>query len=360
MNNNTYCVIMAGGIGSRFWPISTEETPKQFLDILGTGTSFIRQTFERFKAVCPDENFLVVTSIEYKELVLEQIPELKSEQVLTEPYRRNTAPCIAYANAWIKKRNPEASIVVTPADHLVLKQEEFVQVIKKGLQFVDSNDSLLTLGIKPHRPETGYGYIQLSDESDKTLGVIESVKTFTEKPNLELAKVFFESGEFFWNSGIFLWSLKSIDTAFSENLPEVKNLFDSVQDKISTEEEVSAIDKIYNGCPNISIDYGIMEKANNVFVLTADFGWSDLGTWSSLYEHSTKDSNNNAINTGKVLSYDSKNCVVNLPNNKLAVIQGLDDFIVAESNNCLLICPKSDEQQIRKFSSDIIAEYGKS
>ena len=218
---------------------------------------------------------------------------------------------------------------------------------------------MLTLGIKPHRPETGYGYIQVEDDSPKVLGEVEPVKTFTEKPNLELAKVFFESGEFFWNSGIFIWSLPSINNAFGSYLPEVKKLFDSVDDKISTPEEESAINDIYNECTNISIDYGVMEKANNVYVLTADFGWSDLGTWSSLYEHSNKDDNNNAINTGKVLSYDSKNCVVNLPDNKMAVIQGLDDFIVAESHNCLLICPKSNEQQIRQFSADIIAEYGK-
>ncbi len=358
MDNSTYCVIMAGGIGSRFWPISREETPKQFLDILGTGRTLIQQTYDRFTPICPAGNFLVVTSIEYKQVVLEQLPDLKSEQVLTEPYRRNTAPCIAYANAWIKKRNPEASIVVTPADHLILKPEEFINVITQGINFIKENDALLTLGIKPHRPETGYGYIQVNDESSNILGEIEPVKTFTEKPNLELAKVFFESGEFFWNSGIFLWSIKSIDTAFNLHLPDVKALFDGIQDKISTPDEVEAIKTIYHGCDNISIDYGVMEKANNVFVLTADFGWSDLGTWSSLYEHSNKDENNNAINTGKVLSYDSKNCVVNLPDQKMAIIQGLDDYIVAESHDCLLICPKSEEQHIRQFSADIIAEFG--
>ena len=356
---DTYCVIMAGGIGSRFWPISREETPKQFLDILGTGRTFIQQTFDRFSPICPAENFLVVTSVEYKQLVLDQLPDLKAEQVLTEPYRRNTAPCIAYANAWIKKRNPQASIVVTPADHLVLKPEEFVDTINQGLDFVKNNDSLLTLGIKPHRPETGYGYIQVSEDSNKQLREIEVVKTFTEKPNLELAKAFYESGEFFWNSGIFLWSLKEIDKAFEAHLPEVKNLFERVRDKISTEEETESIASIYQECPNISIDYGIMEKANNVSVLTAEFGWSDLGTWSSLYEHSHKDENNNAINTGKVLTYGSKNCVVNLPKDKKAVIQGLDDYIVAESHNCLLICPKSNEQQIRQFSADIVSEFGK-
>ncbi len=359
MTGKTYCVIMAGGIGSRFWPISREETPKQFLDILGTGRTFIQQTYDRFSSLCPAENFLVVTSVEYKEMVLEQLPSLKQEQVLTEPFRRNTAPCIAYANAWIQKRNPEASIIVTPADHLILKQDDFISVVSKGLDFVDNNEALLTIGIKPHRPETGYGYIQVGDDSPRTLGEIEPVKTFTEKPNLELAKVFFESGEFFWNSGIFIWSLASINSAFDQYLPDVKNLFDSIDSEINTHNEENAIKEIYQECPNISIDYGVMEKASNVSVLTADVGWSDLGTWSSLYEHSSKDDNNNAINTGKVLAYDSKNCVVNLPNDKMAVIQGLDGYIVAESHNCLLICPKSNEQQIRQFSADIISEYGK-
>ncbi len=355
--NNRYCVIMAGGIGSRFWPLSRQETPKQFLDILGTGRTLIQQTFDRFSKICPAENFLVVTSLEYKDIVLEQLPLLKTNQVLTEPYRRNTAPCIAYANAWINKKNPQASIIVTPADHLILKQDDFESTVLKGIEFVENNDSLLTLGIKPHRPETGYGYIQVNDDSKKEIGTIEPVKTFTEKPNLELAKVFFESGEFFWNSGIFIWTLKSITKAFENYLNDIKLLFDNIQTKINTNEEQEAIKGIYTDCKNISIDYGIMEKADNVYVLTADVGWSDLGTWSSLYEHSSKDESNNAINTGQVLTYESTNCIVNIPNNTKAVIQGLDDYIIAQSNNCLLICPKKNEQQIRQFTADISSQY---
>ncbi len=355
--NNRYCVIMAGGIGSRFWPLSRQETPKQFLDILGTGRTLIQQTFDRFSNICPAENFLVVTSLEYKVIVLEQLPLLKPNQVLTEPYRRNTAPCIAYANAWINKQNPNASIIVTPADHLILKQQDFELSIRKGVEFVEETDALLTLGIKPHRPETGYGYIQINDDSKKILGEIEPVKTFTEKPNLELAKVFFESGEFFWNSGIFIWTIKSINDAFNKYLSEVKCLFDSIYDKIDTELEQESIKSIYTDCKNISIDYGIMEKASNVYVLTADVGWSDLGTWSSLYEHSSKDESNNAINTGKVLSYESTNCIVNIPNDTKAVIQGLNDYIIAESNNCLLICPKENEQLIRQFTADIASQF---
>jgi len=358
MQNNTYCVIMAGGIGSRFWPISRKETPKQFLDILGTGRTFIQQTYDRFLPVCNPENFLVVTSIEYKDIVLEQLPDLKPEQILTEPYRRNTAPCVAYANAWINGKDKNANIIVSPADHLILKQEEFIDEIKKGLEFVNNNDSLLTLGMKPTRPETGYGYIQIDDNSDKVLGRIEPVKTFTEKPNLELAKVFYESGEFFWNSGIFLWSLKSINDAFDKYLPEVKSLFDKIENDIHTDNEINAVNKTYNECKNISIDYGVMEKADNVCVLTADFGWSDLGTWSSLYEHSTKDEFDNAINTGDAILYDAEDCIVNLPKGKKAVIQGLNGYIVAESNGCILICQKDNEQQIRKYSNDIQTEFG--
>ncbi len=357
MTNNTYCVIMAGGIGSRFWPISREETPKQFLDILGTGRTLIQQTYDRFLPICSPEKFIVVTSKEYKKIVLEQLPELKAQQVLTEPFRRNTAPCIAYANAWIKKQDPKASVVVTPADHLILKQEEFVRVINKGIDFIKNNNSLLTLGIKPHRPETGYGYIQIAEDSPNVIGEIKPVKTFTEKPNLELAKIFFESGEFFWNSGIFIWSIKAIDAAFNTYLPDVKILFDGLEDKINTPQQENAIENIYADCDNISIDYGVMEKADNVCVLTADFGWSDLGTWSSLFEHSGKDENNNALNTGKVLMYDSSDCVVNLPQQKKAVIQGLKDYIIAESNNCLLICPKTNEQHIRQFSADIASQF---
>ncbi len=357
MNKNTYCIIMAGGIGSRFWPLSRKETPKQFLDILGIGKTLIQQTYDRFTSFCLPENFLIVTGEEYKEHVLKQLPEIKEEQVLTEPFRRNTAPCIAYACSWIRTKKQEANIIVTPADHLILDQKEFENKINIGLKFVDENDSILTLGINPSRPETGYGYIQISQKETKSSDEIVNVKTFTEKPNSELAKVFFESGEFFWNSGIFLWSLKTITKAFKTYLPEMYELFNSVENKINTPEQQSAINSIYSQCDNISIDYGIMEKAQNVNVLTADFGWSDLGTWSSLFDHSSKDKNNNAINTGKVLTYDSQNCIVNLPKNKKAIIEGLDSFIIAENKDCLLICRKDKEQQIRHFTDDLNSEF---
>ncbi|TAJ13545.1 mannose-1-phosphate guanylyltransferase [Marinilabiliaceae bacterium JC017] len=358
MKENTYCVIMAGGIGSRFWPISQTSSPKQFLDILGTGETLIQQTFKRFRPICPIANFVIVTSAEYKATVLKQIPELNPEQVLAEPARRNTAPCIAYANTIIKSKNPKATIIVTPADHLILNEDEFRNNLVKGIEFVTKKDALLTLGIKPHKPETGYGYIQLDNTlEDKNIN-FKKVKTFTEKPNLEMAKVFFESGEFYWNSGIFIWSLNSIDKAFHTHLPEVQSLFDQAAPFIGTHKENKTINDAYLECKNISIDYGVMEKASNVYVQTASFGWSDLGTWSSLHEYSEKDINNNALISGKILLYDSKDCIVHLPNKKLAVIQGLSNYIVVESKNALLICPKENEQQIKQFTTDVKTEFG--
>lgn len=349
---NNYCVIMAGGIGSRFWPQSKTDYPKQFLDILGTGRSLIRQTFERFLKICPQENFYIVTNKSYKDLVLQQIPELKPEQVLCEPLRRNTAPCIMYSNYEIGKRNKNARIIVAPSDHLILKEEEFIGIIKNGLDFVENDDVLLTLGIQPSRPDTGYGYIQVDNKGD---GVINKVKTFTEKPDIEMAKFFLESGEFFWNSGIFLWSLASINKAFKEYLPDVYDLFSEEHDIV---DEDVFINTTYSNSPNISIDYGVMEKANNVYVYKSDFGWSDLGTWGSLYDTASKDGAGNALIGSHVLQYNTNNCIVSAAKDKLVVVQGLDDFIVIDSGESLLICKKSEEQQIRKFVNDIKIKFG--
>ncbi|WP_430813883.1 mannose-1-phosphate guanylyltransferase [Carboxylicivirga sp. RSCT41] len=357
MNNNTYCVIMAGGVGRRFWPLSTTETPKQFLDITGTGKSLLQQTFERFKPICPIENILIVTSKAYKDLVLEQLPEIVPEQVLAEPLRRNTAPCIAFANAVIKKKNPNANIVVTPSDHLIINEEVFREKIVNGLNFVEDKNILLTLGIKPSRPETGYGYIQVEHEN----GLPENfnkVKTFTEKPNLEMAKILLESGEFFWNSGIFIWSLASVEEAFEKHLREVATLFNNFYPAVATEAEEKALYDTYVDCRNISIDYGVMEKANNVYVQIVDFGWSDLGTWTSLHENSERSMDNNAVLSGKVLLYDTEDSVVHLPKGTTAVIQGLKDYIVVQSDKALLICPKTNEQQIRQFTTDLKTEFG--
>lgn len=357
--NNTYCVIMAGGIGSRFWPLSKSRMPKQFLDIMGTGRTFIQQTYDRFKKICPPENFYIVTSVDYKELVLSQLPELKEGQVLLEPLRRNTAPCIAYASYKIQTLNPDANIIVAPSDHLILKEDIFIEEIEKGLEFVEKNDALVTLGITPNRPETGYGYIQI--ESNSPVGSfsnLHKVKTFTEKPNLELAKIFLESGEFFWNSGIFIWSLKSILSAFEKHLSPVADLFRKGYKLYGTADEVSFLNKTYSECQNISIDYGVMEKASNVFVMCSDFGWSDLGTWGSLYDNLEKDEHQNVVSGENIMLYNSKGCIVNMPGDKLAVIQGLDGYIVVESEGTLLICKKEDEQQIRQFVNDVRLNKG--
>ena len=354
--SNNYCVIMAGGVGSRFWPFSTNNRPKQFLDFFGTGRSLLQMTYDRFLKVVPKEHILIASSSQYKDLVLEQLPDLKANQVLLEPARRNTAPCIAYAMHRIKAENPNANIVVSPSDHLILKEDEFVQTILNGLEYTKDHGDILTLGIKPSRPETGYGYIQVADlTSDRN---ILKVKTFTEKPNIELAKIFLESGDFFWNSGMFLWNVNTIIEAFDLYLNEMNRKFEGGAAFYGTEKEQEFIDSIYQSCTNISIDYAILEKAKNVHVLAANFGWSDLGTWGSVYEHSNKDAEKNVTLKCKTLFYDSKNNVVALPEGKLAVIQGLDGYIVAEADKALLICKKEEEQHIRQFVNDTKVKIG--
>ncbi len=361
-NCKNYCVIMAGGIGSRFWPLSTADRPKQFIDILGIGKTLLQLTFERFNRIMPAENVYIVTSENYKDLVLEQLPLLKESQVLLEPLRRNTAPCIAYATHKIMSICPTAKIVVSPSDHLILKEDLFLNEIDKGLQFAGENEVLLTLGIQPSRPETGYGYIQVNEKIDfNHYDNLYKVKTFTEKPDRAMAQVFVDTGEFYWNSGIFVWSVVAIQKAFEKYLPEVNALFENGKKLINTSDERSFINKTYSECPNISIDYGVMEKADNVYVLTADFGWSDLGTWGSLYENHPHDKNGNAISSKKIFTYETEGCIVNLPQEKIAVIQGLHDYIVVESQKTLLICRKNDEQQIRQFVADVmLAEENKS
>ncbi|MFC2137011.1 mannose-1-phosphate guanylyltransferase [Bacteroidota bacterium] len=360
MNENYYCVIMAGGIGSRFWPLSKISKPKQFLDILGTGKSLLQETFSRFEKICPNQNIYIVTNADYKELTLEQLPQISPDQVLLEPLRKNTAPCIAYASYKIQKLNPKATIVVAPSDHLILKLNEFTETISRGLEFASDQNALLTLGIKPNRPETGYGYIQINAEENGLNSHLYKVKTFTEKPDIKLANVFFESGEFYWNSGIFIWSVSSILEAFDNYLSDINYLFKNKFELFNTKDEDKAIENIYSECKSISIDYGVMEKANNVYVLCSDFGWSDLGTWGSLYEHSKKDKNKNAINAKNIFVYDSKNCIINMPENKLVVLQGLDDYVIAESDNVLLICKKEDEQEIKQYVNDVKRAKGDS
>ncbi len=357
--SNNYCVIMAGGIGSRFWPMSRTSHPKQFIDILGTGETLIQQTFRRFEKIIPKENIYIVTNEKYAELVKEQIPSIDEKQIISEPSRRNTAPCIAYGCYKINEMDPAANIVVAPSDHIILNEDSFTDIITSALDAVSKNDWLLTLGITPSRPDTGYGYIQFKDsdvypEDNR----IKKVKTFTEKPLLEMARQFLESGDFLWNSGIFIWSVKSILNAIETHLPELKDSFDKGKGLYNTEQEAEFIQQAYTTCKSISIDFGVMEKAENVYVLCSDFGWSDLGTWGSLYENRQKNDSGNAIVGKDVIMYDSQNCIINMPENKLVVIQGLNDYIVVDSQDILLICRKDDEQQIRQFVNDVRIEKG--
>ncbi len=349
---------MAGGIGSRFWPMSRNVHPKQFLDILGTGRTLIQQTYDRFLKICPKENIYIVTNEIYLDLVRKQLPDLSAQQILGEPHRKNTAPCIAYVSYKILKANPDANMVVAPSDHIILNQDSFVKAIDKALSFTEKRDCLLTLGIEPSRPDTGYGYIQFIDDKIEEQNKISKVKTFTEKPNLEMAKFFLQTGEFLWNAGIFIWNVKSIISAIHEFLPEMDMLFREGKDLYNTPQETSHIRKAYEQCTNISIDFGVMEKAKNVFVMSAAFGWSDLGTYGSLFEHIKHDANENAIVGKNVMVYDTKNCIINMPKDKLIVLQGLDDYIVVESENVLLVCRKKDEQQIRQFVNDVRINKG--
>lgn len=340
-----YCVIMAGGIGSRFWPLSKNNYPKQFLDVLGTGKSFIRATFERFLPLVPASNFLVVTNAAYKHLVLEQLPELGDDQVLCEPMRRNTAPCIAYATWHILSRCAEASVAVTPADHLVTNEREFQRVIGQGLDFVEGNrQALMTIGIKPSRPETGYGYIEV----DRLQKGIVPVKNFKEKPDLETAKRFLADGRYFWNSGIFLWSTDAIMAAFRRYLPDMAALFDEGRSAFGTPGEQAFIDRQFERCENISIDYGVMERSDSRFTVAADFGWSDIGTWGSLYTHAAHDEAGNAVG-GHAVVIDSRNSVVNIEPGYEAIVQGLDHCLVALRDHSLLVCRLDDEQQIKHW-----------
>lgn len=354
-NKNNFCVIMGGGIGSRFWPFSRETLPKQFLDFLGMGRSLLQMTFDRFKKIIPPENIFIMTNSMYAGLVKEQLHELKPEQILLEPARRNTAPCIAWASYHIRALHPEANIVVTPSDHLILKEDEFLEVVARGLQFVAKSAKLLTLGIKPNRPETGYGYIQIAEPVGDNF---YKVKTFTEKPGLELAKVFVESGEFYWNSGLFMWNVNTIIKAEEDLLPELATKLAAGAEVYGTPAEEQFINENFPACPNVSVDFGIMEKADNVYVSLGDFGWSDLGTWNSLYDLSPKDEKGNVTLKCQSLLYNCKDNIVVLPEGKLVVIDGLEGYLIAESDNALLICKKDKEHIIRTYVNDAQIKAG--
>ncbi|MEM7103184.1 MAG: mannose-1-phosphate guanylyltransferase [Bacteroidota bacterium] len=354
---NTYVAIMAGGIGSRFWPGSRTHRPKQFLDIMGVGKSLIRMTFERFLEVCPKENIYILTNELYKEQVLEHLPELTESQVLCEPSRNNTAPCIAYTAFKLQGLNPNANFIVAPSDHVILNEPAFVQTVNKALNFVAENQALVTLGIQPTRPDTGYGYINYSKDNDAD-GVHE-VFNFMEKPILEKAKEYLASGNFLWNAGIFIWNVNTIVDAFKLHAPDIFSIFSGIQSRLNTEEEQAVINEYYPKNPKISIDFAIMERADNVYTIPSDFGWSDLGTWNSLHvESSGKDDNNNLAFSDNVMLEESKNCLIRTPEDKLVVIRGLDNFIIVDEGDVLLIYPKSEEQDIKRVTGEVKEQTG--
>jgi mannose-1-phosphate guanylyltransferase len=356
MNKHHYVAIMAGGIGSRFWPKSRAGYPKQFLDILGVGKTLIQQTFERYSKLVPVENIYIVTSGEYAGTVQEQLPTLPPENILSEPSRKNTAPCIAYIAFKLAQKDPDALMMAAPADNLILDTDAFVKTATKAFDFVDSINALVTIGIKPTYPNTGYGYIQ--HEVPEVAPGVHEVKTFTEKPNLELAKTFITSGDFLWNAGIFTWKVKNVIAAFEKFLPEMYEVFAAEKNKFNTPEEKKAIENIYPQCTNISIDFGIMEKADNVFVIPASFSWSDLGTWNSAWDNTEKDEQNNALTGSNIMIIDAKNCVVNAPNNKLIVLQGLEDYIVVDTKDVLLVCKREKEQEIKEYVAEVKKNKG--
>jgi mannose-1-phosphate guanylyltransferase len=355
-NKNTYIAIMAGGIGSRFWPLSRVNHPKQFLDILGTGKTLIQHTFERFARLVPVENIYVVTANEYLNVTQEQLPLIPKENILGEPFRKNTAPCIAYISFKLQELNPNASLIVAPADHLILNEDRFLEVCTEALDFVHHFNSLVTIGITPTYANTGYGYIQ--HEGIEAIPSVYKVKTFTEKPNKELAKTFLASGDFLWNSGIFIWKIKNGIEAFQKHLPEVHEVFHAEQKKLNTKEEKQVLEQIYPQCPNISIDFGVMEKADNVYVIPASFGWSDLGTWNSAWENMDKDYFENAVAGKNVIVFDTNKSVVHVPDEKLVVLQGLDDYIVVDTKDVLLICHKEKEQEIKEYVAEVKRNKG--
>lgn len=353
--NDRYCVIMCGGVGSRFWPYSRTDLPKQFIDFFGTGRTLLQMSYDRVEGIVPKENILLVTNEKYADLIHEQLPDLTPDQILYEPARRNTAPCIAWAAYHIYAINPNAKIMVAPSDHLILNVEEYRRCILKGFDFIDNRDVLLTLGIQPNRPETGYGYIQIGEDFD---GPVKKVKTFTEKPNLELAKVFLSTGEFMWNSGMFLWPVKSIIAALRTYASDITDNFDSGLEAFGTKDENAFVESVFPSCPNISIDFAVMEKASNVYVECVEFGWSDLGTWGALYDNSQKNEDGNVTQKCKALLFNSSGNIIAMKTDKLVVASGLHDYIVADADDVLLIVPKSEEQKIKLYVNEVKLNYG--
>ena len=353
-NKNTFVVIMAGGGGTRFWPFSRIKKPKQFLDVVGCGKTLIQLTVERFKSTVPAENIFIVSNERYRKLIIEQLPDITEDQLLLEPFQRNTAPCVAYASYKIAKKNPDANIIVTPSDHAIFNDADFLKTINSALEVSQSGNKLVTIGIQPHKPETGYGYIQFIDDGADEA---KKVKTFTEKPELELAKKFLESGDFVWNAGLFVWNVASIIASFEKYEPDMALLFQGIQDNYFTDQEKASIQDVYAQAKNISIDYAILEKADNVWVVLGNFGWSDLGAWDSLYELREKNEDQNVIE-GNVTTYDAKNCIISGSSKKLIVVEGLENYLIADNENALLICKRGNEQQMRTIVKEVKMNKG--
>ena len=356
MSKNHYVAIMAGGIGSRFWPMSRTDFPKQFLDILNTGRTLIQATYDRFLQFIPAENIYIVTAVQYRDIVVKQLPELNPDNILCEPSRKNTAPCIAYISYKLNQLNPNANLICAPADHLITDAEQFKKICHDALHFTSHIKALLTLGIKPTNPNTGYGYIQY--ESFAVSENVYKVKTFTEKPDTELAKTFVASGDFLWNAGIFVWQVKTIIKAFEKYLPDMHEVFDAEKNNFNTKKEHTAIERIYPQCTNISIDYGVMEKADNVYIIPSSFGWSDLGTWASAYDTFERDYLGNAVGGNNVIVIDATKNMVHADHKKLVLLQGLNDFIVVDTKDVLMICKKDKEQEIKEYVAEIKRNKG--
>jgi mannose-1-phosphate guanylyltransferase len=352
MNPNHYVAIMAGGVGSRFWPASREERPKQFLDILGTGKSLLQITYERFLPLIPKENIFIVTNAAYIGLVKEQLTDVTDNQILAEPSRNNTAPCLAYTAFKLQGLNPEATFVVASSDHLILKESVFLENIKQALEFASQKESIVTLGISPTSPNTGYGYVQYN-RNDANKDGIYKVMSFKEKPNLETAQAFLKAGNYVWNAGIFIWSVKTLLKSFKQNAEDIYDILLRGENAYNTEGEQNFINEFYPTTRSESIDYAILEKADNVYTIPGDFGWSDLGTWGALYDESKKDAEANVIQGDNILVYDSTNCLVRAPHDKLVILRGLDDFIVVDETDALIIYPKAKEQEIKQVTATI-------
>lgn len=352
---NIYCTIMAGGQGNRLWPLSQMNLPKQFLDLMGIGMSMLQLTYNRFRSVCPPDHFIVVTNKSYVDIVKKQLPDLPESNIICEPFRRNTAACIAYANAYIKQKDKNAIVIVTPSDHLIINEQMFVDSVMAGAEFAASGDYLVTIGVRAHKPETAFGYIQTGAPVGAQFPLVNKVKTFTEKPNADMAQIFYECGDFCWNTGVFVWSVMAIDQALTKYMPNIQSQFDAIDSLPTTYWTEEAISRVYEECENVSIDYGVLEKARNVYMVQAEAQWSDLGSWEALYENCDKDESLNANLSGIAIMHDSDKCLVSVPKNKYCVVDGLSNYMIVERGNVLLICPRENSKTSWNYASEISA-----